>query len=344
MPPRWPSRSQSLSFLVRSALLVLLSAPALASGPIEFQEKQAVLARVGGRVITADAFRLEMVRRSEQGGGTFSSPQQREALLEELVRSASLATAAAASGYEKDPEIMALLDRILADKYLRDRVARGLKPPTEAEVERFYEEHSRDYGAGERRRGSFILIGMGKGASAETRQALELRAKQAAAEARGPETNAFAMAAARHSDDTATRYVGGDMGWAQQSDTGFRWDKAVTAALFAIARPGDVAGPITTPEGFYVVRLVEKTDGKPRPLAAVKANIVQRILQERRVLLQQEAYDQARRDVPVEIDKVILASIGPPPPLAAPGDDLPPPLPGTTPAPTKPKPSPEGVR
>lgn len=343
MPPSRPRRRVAGPFFVHSAVLAL-SIPALATGLVEFQEKPTVLARVGGRVITADAFRHEMVRRSEQGAGTFLTPQQREALLEELVRNASLASAAAASGYDKDPEIMAMLDRILADKYLRDQVAKGLIPPTETEVERFYEEHARDYGAGERRRGNFIFVRMDKGASVETKVTLESRARQALAEARGVETNAFAMAAARHSDDTATRYIGGDMGWVQQTDSGFRWDKSVTTALFGIAGVGQVVGPIITPEGFYVIRLAEKTDGKPRPLAAVKANVAQRILQERRVRLQKEAYDQARRDVPVDIDKTILASIGPPPALAAPGDDLPPPLPGTTPAPTKPKPSPEGVR
>lgn len=134
------------------------------------------------------------------------------------------------------------------------------------------------------------------------------------------------------------------MGWVVKTDLNYRWDKAVTAALFGIAGVGDVAGPIAAPDGFYVVRLVEKTDGKPRPLAAVKPNIEQRIAQERRVKLLQETYEQARREVPITIDKDLLASIEAPPQAPAPGDEPPPPLPGTTPAPIKPKPSPEEVR
>jgi parvulin-like peptidyl-prolyl isomerase len=285
-----------------------------------------------------------MLRRSQQGSGTFRTPQQREALLEEMVRNAALASAAASSGYEKDPEILAALDRILADRYMRDQMAKSLKPPTDAEVETFYKDHGADYGAGERRRGSFIQIRVGPAASAETKRAMENKAKQAAAEARGPETNAFAMAAARHSDDTPTRYVGGDMGWVQKTEGTYRWDKAVTAALFEISAPGEVAGPIPAPDGFYVLRLVEKTDGKPRPLDVVRPYVEQRMMTERRAQVQREAYDRARRVVPVTIDKTVLDAIEPPPLIPAAGEEPPPPLPGMTPAPTKPKPSPEVVR
>ena len=348
MPPSWFSGRSSSALFSSLALVAASLSPVFAVDLAAVQAppkaSTAVLARVGGRVITADAFRQELLRRSQQGNSAFRTPQQREALLDEMVRNAALASAAAASGYDKDPEIQAALDRILADKYLRDHVAAGLKPPTDAEIESFYKEHAADYGAGERRRGNFIQIRVTPGASAETKQALEAKAKQAATEARGAETNAFAMAAARHSDDTPTRYTGGDMGWVLKTDATYRWDKSVTAALFAIGAVGDVAGPIAAPDGFYVLRLVEKTDGKARPLATVKPNIEQRIAQERRLKLLQETYEQARREVPITIDKDVLATIEAPPMAPAPGDEPPPPLPGTTPAPTKPKPSPEEVR
>ena len=319
---RFSGRSLYSSVSLLTLLALNLSgavAAGLDADQADPKAQTAVLARVGGRVITADAFRQELLRRSQQGNGAFRTSQQREALLDEMIRNAALASAAAASRYDKDPEILAALDRILADKYLRDHVAAGLAPATDAEIERFYQEHAADYGAGERRRGSFIQIRVAPGASAETRLALEAKARQAAAEARGAETNAFAMAAARHSDDTPTRYTGGDMGWVHKTDVSYRWDKAVTAALFGVAALGDVAGPLAAPDGFYVVRLVEKTDGKPRPLAAVKPNIEQRLAQERRARLLQEIYEQARREVPITIDKDLLASIEAPPLAPAPG-------------------------
>lgn len=302
-----------------------------------------ILARVGGRVITADAFRAEMDRRARLGSGSFRSPDQRAALLEELVNQAAVASAAAASGYDKDAEVLAALDRILTDRYLHDRTAAAARP-TDAEVVRYYDAHAADFGGGERRRGGFIRIGLARTASAETKQAAEARARRAAADARGAEANAFAMAADRYSDDAATRYIGGDMGWVREGDTGYRWDPAVTAALFKITTVGGVAGPVATPEGLFVVRLIEKTDGKPRPLAAVRSNIEQRLLQERRARLEQEAYAEARRAIPVNIDRAALLAITPPAPSEITADEPPPPLPGSNPPPPKPKGSPEPAR
>src|SRR5689334_749670 len=113
-----------------------------------------VVARIGGRVITADALRREMLIRAQEGGSRYRTPAQREALLDEMARNAVLASAAVAAGYNDDADILAALDRILAEKYLADRVTAGLKPPTDDEIARFYEKNAAEYGGGERRRGS----------------------------------------------------------------------------------------------------------------------------------------------------------------------------------------------
>src|SRR6188768_2735261 len=125
MSPNWCSRCRSCvpTLTLVAALSSLSFVVPVTASQAQLKTQAPVLARVGGRVITADAFRAEMSRRSQQGNGAFRTPEQREALLEEMVRNAAIASAAATSGYDKDPEVLAALDRILADKYVRDHVA-----------------------------------------------------------------------------------------------------------------------------------------------------------------------------------------------------------------------------
>ena len=79
--------------------------------------------------------------------------------------------------------------------------------------------------------------------------------------------------AQNHSEDQASRYRGGDIGWLTVGDTNAPWDPAMLAAVSKLAQPGDLAPVVSTPEAFYLVKLVERQPASVRPLEAVKDGI-----------------------------------------------------------------------
>lgn len=78
------------------------------------------------------------------GGGVpdrYDTLPKKQAELEELIRVRLLAAAARQAGYANDPDVQEVVDRRLADKYLRDlvRVNPGPTPVADEEIRQYYE-------------------------------------------------------------------------------------------------------------------------------------------------------------------------------------------------------------
>jgi parvulin-like peptidyl-prolyl isomerase len=275
-----------------------------------------IVATVNGRPITADAVRQEMIRRGADFLGGYDELEEKEALLEDVVRTEVLAQAAEQAGYDKDPEVVEATKRLMAQKYWAahmGQVAVDEAEVTGDEVRTYYEQHRERWTTPERARGAVILLRFPPNATAEQQQAVREKAAAVLKEAKRqpPAERLFGSLAAAHSDDTATKLRGGDIGWIPKGGQHYRWDDAVVAALFSIADVGGLAAPVETARGVCLVKLVDRDGGGVDELAELAPRIRSEIANERRRSRDAREYAALRAQYDVTVDRDRLERVGP---------------------------------
>lgn len=290
-----------------------------------------LLATVGGRHITTEEFQREMARRGGREPGQFSSVEQRQALLDEMIRDRAVVAAAEAAGLADDPEFRATMDRMLAAQYLRSTLDPKIQEidATPEEIAAFYESHRDEFLTPERVRAAWVFIPVPAKSSPEAIEKSRSRAEEALAAARKlPADTAHLGSVAREfSEDPATRYTGGELGWLylDQAET-YRLGPEVVRGAFALAAPGEMTPVLRHEKGFYFLKLVKREESVPTPIEKLRGGIRSRILTEKREAARQEFYRALLAGVPVKVDQAKLSAIAPLSPKA-PAGSPPPPLP-----------------
>lgn len=306
------------SFTTRLAGFALL---ALAVGPVATHAVElrpgAVLATVGTTTITVAEFEQEMARRGGGQPGAFATPEQRQSLLDQLVLEHSLLAAAHAAGYQRDPEVVAVTERMMVARLRQDRLDPRLAQlsVSDEEVAAFYRAHHAEYAVPERVRAAIVFIEVHPNASEEKRAERQQRAEAALAEARGldPSIRHFGPVARAYSDDRASRYQGGVIGWlVDHPSQTYRWAPEVVEAIFALGQPGEIGPLVDTDEGYYLVRLVDREAATSRPVELLADGIRRRLLRERREQLEAAFLAEIAATVAVEVDADLLGSVTPP--------------------------------
>ena len=179
----------------------------------------------------------EMARRGGRIPGQFATVEQRQALLDEMIQQKVALQQARKEGLDRDPEYRATIERMLTTQYLRTHLDPELEKieVTPAEVAAFYEAHRDEFLTPERIRAAWIFLAVSAKADAaqveKTRQRL-LAARDEAAKL-PPETRNFGEIAKRYSEDAATRYVGGELGWIYESQAeSYRWGADLVHSYF----------------------------------------------------------------------------------------------------------------
>lgn len=280
-----------------------LSHPALSESP-----SSEPLALVDNKPITVAAFQDRMARHSAR----IITPDQKEALLEEMIRFELRYAAALKAGYDKDPDILASLKRLMADKYREKELEPRLEKITvsDEEIEKYYKAHQADFVLPRMVRAAIIQISVPANASTDTKAALLKRASAARAEALklNPATDSFGAVAIKYSDHQPTRYRGGDTGWLQPGRGDRRWPDEVMAAVFSLTETGKVR-LVATPEAYYLVKLMEMSTRTPRPLASVRARVRHQLLNEKKGAVERQFYTTLKDKVPVRVDRERLEGI-----------------------------------
>lgn len=258
-----------------------------------------------------DAFKAEMTRRP----GQFGTEKQKLALLDDMVRSEVLYAAACKAGYDHDPEILVQFKRLIANKFIQDHLEPRLAElsVSEAEIEAYYNKHQADFVIPKKVRAAIIRITVPARALEEKKSELLDRAEAARAEAleQAQGTPSFGAIAIKYSDDQATRYRGGDIGWIQEKKSRSRWDEEVITALFSLTKVGEISPVITTTSGHYLVKLMEVRESSPRSLAEMKNWISHNILKDKKKQVVDDFYKNLRRQVSVTVNEELVASIKP---------------------------------
>lgn len=267
-----------------------------------------LLAKVGTREIRVADLQRELEWRTKTRRPVGDAPT----LLEDVVTEEILFQRARASGLENDPDVQRTYRRILITR-LKDReLAPRLEAaqPTPEEIEALYQRQIEQYTRPAKVRLAAVHVRTDKKMSAERLAELRARAEEARREALAlpPGSRGFDRVAAAYSDDQASRYKGGDLGWFDQGAAGYRWPAEIVTAGFALKNQGDMTDVLQAEDGFYVVMKLDARPPTLTPLAQVAESLRRRLALEKRQQTEQAFRQQMRQGIAVTTFPKALAA------------------------------------
>ena len=173
-----------------------------------------------------------------------------------------------ALGEESLKDFYASVSRIVLAKKAEEIAVGAKSKLSETEIREFYEQNKRMYNRPKQYRASVILIKVDPTRIATEKEPARLKAEGLAEQARSGED--FYNLAYYNSDDR-TKMVGGDIGYFHTGQI----VKEVEEAIVDL-KPGEIAGPIETLEGFNIIKLTELNEPKQLLFEEVKVKIRKR--------------------------------------------------------------------
>ncbi len=260
-----------------------------------------VLARVGDMEITVEEFNRHLQERRDRS----PVPVDPVALLQELVDREVLAQNARKSGLQDDPEVREKLRDVLIVQLKERQLTPQLEAATisDDEIKAAYEREKEQFTTPERVRLALLFLSKPPGEDDEEERNIRRRLEAAIDKARqtGGSGESFGPIAAQDSEDQESRYRGGEIGWVERGRQPLRIDPAAIEAGFALQSPGLISDVIAAPNGFYVVKLLERQAAAPTPLAQVEPRLRSRLLSEKQEQILAGFQSQLRQGLSVEV-------------------------------------------
>lgn len=291
------------------------------------------VARIGTHYVTAAMLQDEMRRRGREQPGQYRDDAQKRALLDDMLLQQALVDAARSSGLDRQPETQRSIEHLLTSQYLRDTLRRNqntVQVAPEA-VRAHYDANAQDYATPPRRRIAMLRIGVPAGADEAAWAQAEARAKEALDRARalGDATAHFGPVAREYSDDQASRYRGGVIGWLTDGRAAdYRHDPALLDAAFALEQDGTFSDVVRGKDAVYVARLIERQQARGREFEQLRSGIEQQLAQEQLARIERDFRDGLLAGADIEVRDAALSAIAPPGPPAGDSTPTPPAMPG----------------
>jgi len=284
---------------------------------LDKNECSPILVTVAERIITIADFSVYMLRRSGGYSEQFTTLKQKQELLDELIQRELQVVHALEAGYDHDPEIVAMLERLMVSKFREQHLDERLKAIyiSDVEIESYYQAHLEQYTTPAISHGAIIYFKLSQGASDEKRAAVMAKIQQALSQARSiPDSvQGFGALAVKYSDDQSTRYIGGDIGWVSQNKMRIAHDALVIEALFSLKEKAELAPIVNTDDGMYLVKLVNSKPKKTRPLSTLSKKIKMQLLHQKQDQVKADwLVSLHSSDIKIDINTSILQSIASP--------------------------------
>lgn len=280
----------------------------------DIQLNEEYVATVNGQGLAKDWFVEQMKVRGGEKPGNYQTMAQKKALLDFLIREEILYQQALEKGIGDDPAVAHLFKKAVIDKFTTDFLNAELAKVKvgDSEAESHFENNQSAYNKPARRRAA-IIVAEFTDSDDEASKLKKLKrietAKSAVAEMELVSTH-FGELAKVYSDDRASMYQGGVIGWfINHPSRKYKWDQAIIDSLFALEKPGDVSDIITTESGYYLVRLAAAENVKEKAFAAVKKGIKNQLLQAKRKQVREAFLTELTGAAEVQINHELLADL-----------------------------------
>jgi parvulin-like peptidyl-prolyl isomerase len=279
--------------------------------PKQTHSDVAGIARIGEAVISEASFKELLARRARSMPEGAGAQKYKESVLEELVRTETVYAKALAAGFDQQPEVAVEVKKLIVGKFQEQQLTRRAATTSisEAELRECYHRNTARFTMPAAVSGAVIFLKVGVKAGEE-----QIAQRRAAAEAIWSEASAasaeiFQSLASSHSEDQATRYLGGATGWLIREENSGAWETAVVDALFSLPEPGAVAPLVATPRGFYIVKLVDRRPASVKPLEQVRETLSYQLKRAKEQQNEQEFYEGMKAGLDIQINRPLLESI-----------------------------------
>ncbi len=261
------------------------------------------------------AWFIEQMR--SRGGlkpGQYQTVEQKRALLDYLINEEVIFQKAIAEGVGNDSTVSQLYKKTVIDKYLSNTLEKRLRDLSvkESEVKAHFESNQYTYNKPARRRAAIIAAEFNSKSTEEQKAYKKAQIEQAllANKELDESTHHFGDLAKTYSDDRASMYQGGVIGWfINHPGRTYKWDQAIIDTLFNLQNPGDVSEVLETGKGFYLVKLVSAENVKEKAFTQVKEGIKNQLLQEKRKQLKNNIMAELIQSATININNEMLVSI-----------------------------------
>lgn len=298
--PRWP---------VLLAFVVLCgcqkpSAPAGAAGE--------VVAVVGDKRITVDDFRAKLDEQSPFLRARYSSLERKKEFLDNLTRFEVLLQEAKRRRLESDPEVRAMLDKVLVQRLIKVHSEEVEKSASldEAALRKYYDDHLTEFARPERVRVAHVFIASAKGDP--ERASAQKQAGAALADLKGKESandGEFGQFARKRSDDLSTRDSGGELGFKTREELQQAWGAEFANAAFALKTFGELGPVVATDRGLHLIKLLGRQSGVEQSFDSAKDRLRDRLAMERRGKALDEFIAGLKTSAGVKVFDDVLAGI-----------------------------------
>lgn len=243
--------------------------------------------------------------------------------------------AAGEMGLLEDPELQKAIRRMVAGK-VRETLAKSLsKPSSDApiepmEIETIYRSQAQRWQRPPAWNIAWLVASVSPKAEPSRRAAVRERLEGYRREIlAGADPKAvFAILCSNHSDDTATRYLRGELGWLQREQLVGRMGEAVAEEAILLNPTNRLSGVLESPTRMVLLMHLGHRPVQMRPLDEVGSQIRSEMGKQRDEELKRALSQELNRRVPVQTNLAVLAR------LKAPA------VPTTTPPPPSPMPRP----
>lgn len=116
------------------------------SGSGEPRKQEPVVARVGDSTLTVQELKTRLEEQPPAIRARYTTAERKKEFLENQIRVELLAQEARKQGLDKDPEVLASLEKLMVQRLLQQHAATLEKQPvSEAELQKYYQEHLSDF-------------------------------------------------------------------------------------------------------------------------------------------------------------------------------------------------------
>jgi len=282
-----------LKFVGCTLSLLFITATAMAA--------ESPLATVGGQAISTD--QLDRAWQEKSGSQHVNDGQVAQVgeVMLELIQFELLYADASQSEYASKPEVAQAIRRLVVDYYMKDTLLPELAAiaVTDEDIEAYYQANTALFTLPPATHGALIQISVPATVSVDKKAALQTRAQAAHKQALllADSVTDFGGVAVKYSDDQATRYRGGDVGWLNGQS---HWDKQLLAEFGKLGTAGALSEVIETKDGFYVLKAVEVRSGSVQNLTVVREKIRHQLFRDKRQSVKDNFYASLSERVDVQ--------------------------------------------
>jgi hypothetical protein len=247
--------------------LALLALPLAAAAPIS--PDAPLIADGDIRVDAGDVEGFVLRFPPERRAEARSSSERIATYADSMFLARTFAARARQAGLDKDPIVQRRLvqaqDVLLADLYLQHNEKAATVPNLDARARELYNAEPARFTSPEQVHIQHILVGP----QWRTKEMAQERAQKIYEDLKSGKEDFLSMAA-RYSDDPDKKRNGGDLGY--NSPTSF--NEAVRKAIDAMSKKGEISPPIESPQGFHIVRFVDRKKPELAKFEDVKRAII----------------------------------------------------------------------